>query len=109
MLLSSVSSYSCCQIFVDIMFIQICIFSIFFIGKYSSSDQGKFKSIVTFDCRGIEPVEFSPSSGWVAKIEESSTTFQDVDLSEKEWVEYDDKISQSVGVYELESQFIKVK
>lgn len=35
--------------------------------------------------------------------------FEDVDLSEKEWVDYDEKNQTSVGVYELEWQFIKVK
>lgn len=64
---------------------------------------------MVFDCRGIEPVDFSPGKGWVVKIEESGTVFDDVDLSEKEWVDYDDKINQSVGIYELESQFIKIK
>lgn len=44
----------------------------------------------------------------MAKIEESGRKF-DVDLSDKEWVEYDDKINQSVGIYEFESKFIKVK
>lgn len=83
--------------------------SIFFIDKYTNEDQGKFKSIVTFDCRGVEPVEFSPGEGWIVKIEESGKVFNEVDLSEKEWVEYDDKINQSVGIYDFESQFIKIK
>lgn len=36
-------------------------------------------------------------------------TFEDVDLTEKEWVDYDEKNQTSVGVYELEWQFVKVK
>ncbi|XP_022913327.1 UPF0587 protein GA18326 [Onthophagus taurus] len=78
-------------------------------GKYTGDDVGKFKTLVTFDCRGIEPIDFQPSDGWIAKVEESNKTFNDVDLSEKEWVEYDDKLKQSVGIYELESKFVKVK
>lgn len=77
-------------------------------GSYTNSDDGKFKSIVTFDCRGIEPIEFQPSEGWKAKVEESGSVF-DVDLSEKEWVDYDEKIKNSVGISEFESQFVKVK
>ncbi|KAK9729442.1 CXXC motif containing zinc binding protein, eukaryotic [Popillia japonica] len=76
-------------------------------GKYTGDDSGNFKGIVTFDCRGIEPVEFMPGGGWIAEVEESGKKFNDVDLSEKEWVEYDDKLKQSVGIYEFESQFIK--
>ncbi|XP_018576373.1 UPF0587 protein CG4646 [Anoplophora glabripennis] len=78
-------------------------------GKYTSDDQGSFKTIVTFDCRGIEPVEFSPSEGWIAKAEESGKVFDNINLTEKEWVEYDEKSQQSVGVYEFESMFISVK
>lgn len=33
---------------------------------------------------------------------ESGTKFDDVDLSEGEWVEYDEKLGDSVGIYELE-------
>ena len=73
-------------------------------GEYTSDDQGSFKTIATFDCRGVEPVEFSPRSGWIVKCIESS--FNDADLSEKEWVEYDEKAQVSVGIYEFESRFL---
>ncbi|KAJ8969198.1 hypothetical protein NQ314_001869 [Rhamnusium bicolor] len=78
-------------------------------GKYTSDDQGSFKNIVTFDCRGIEPVDFSPSEGWIAKVEDSGNIFDNINLSDKEWVEYDEKSKQSVGIYELESKFVSVK
>lgn len=80
-----------------------------FTGNYSTSDQGKFKTLIVFDCRGVEPVDFAPGPGWTAKVEESTKVFNKVDLTEKEWVEYDEKSQKSVGIYELESQFIKVK
>lgn len=76
---------------------------------YTASDAGKFKTIVAFDCRGVEPVEFSPRSGWLAQSAENGQKFEDVDLEEGEWVEYDQKNAVSVGVYELESNFIKLK
>lgn len=31
--------------------------------------------------------------------------FDDVDLAEGEWNEYDDKINESVGIYSLESKW----
>lgn len=37
------------------------------------------------------------------------TKFNDVDLTEKEWVEYDEKNKTSVGIYDFESKFIKIK
>jgi hypothetical protein len=77
--------------------------------KYTNEDQEKFKTIAIFDCRGIEPIEFSASEGWIVKIEESGKLFDGVDLNENEWVDYDDKIKESVGIYDLQSQFIKIK
>lgn len=62
------------------------------------------KPIVSFDCRGIEPIKFQPGDGWIVKIEGSGKVFKDIDLTEKEWVEYDEKIQQSVGIYEFESE-----
>uniref|UniRef100_A0A336KZU9 CSON001249 protein n=1 Tax=Culicoides sonorensis TaxID=179676 RepID=A0A336KZU9_CULSO len=78
-------------------------------GIYTENDVGKFKSIVSFDCRGIEPVEFSPRSGWIAKATENGQKFEDIDLSEDDWADYDEKNNQSVGITEFKSQFIKLK
>lgn len=70
---------------------------------------GKFKSIVSFDCRGIEPIEFSPRSGWIAKAINNGQICEDIDLSEDDWADYDEKNSQSIGISEFKSQFIKLK
>lgn len=79
------------------------------VAAYTDADAGKFKTIVAFDCRGIEPVEFSPRSGWIVESSENGQKFEDVDLSEDDWVEYDQKNAISVGIYEFESNFIKMK
>ena len=34
------------------------------ITSYNITDNNKFKTIVVFDCRGLEPVDFSPREGW---------------------------------------------
>ncbi|KAM3965922.1 UPF0587 protein GA18326 [Aphomia sociella] len=78
-------------------------------GIYTNNDVNKFKTLVIFDCRGVEPVDFEPKSGWIAESEDNGKKFDDVDLTEKEWVDYDEKNQASVGVYELEWQFVKVK
>lgn len=80
-----------------------------FIGKYTNDDQGNFRALVTFDCRGIEPTDFAPGEGWIVKAEESGHFFENVNLTEKEWVEYDEKSQQSIGIYEFESRFVSVK
>ena len=71
------------------------------IKSYNNADSNKLKSIVTFDCRGMEPVEFSPRDGWTCQGykddeedgegQNTGTVFEDVDLSDKEWADYDEK------------------
>ena len=101
------------------------------------SDNNKFKTVVVFDCRGIEPVDFSPRNGWtvtdlswpgvesfIRNVEvrgwredededdggrETGTEFTDVDLTEKEWAEYDEKSGESTLISELEVNFVTVK
>lgn len=76
---------------------------------YTEEDSGKLKTIVQFDCRGLEPIGFLPKAGWIVKSAEGGPKFEDVDLSEDDWVEYDTKNDVSVGIYEFKSDFIKLK
>ncbi|EDW47690.1 UPF0587 protein CG4646 [Drosophila sechellia] len=76
---------------------------------YTADDSGAFKTIVVFECRGAEPVEFSPRIGWRVSSAENGQQFEEVDLSEDDWVEYDQKNNNSVGIYEFASKFIKLK
>nr|CAG4645236.1 EOG090X0HQJ [Leptodora kindtii] len=76
---------------------------------YNDEDQGKFKTIVKFDCRGAEPSDFSPRNGWDVEGLESGTCFSDIDLTEKEWADYDEKAKTTVGIYELEHEFVREK
>ncbi|KAG5458412.1 MAG: hypothetical protein BJ554DRAFT_1364, partial [Olpidium bornovanus] len=71
-------------------------------GVYSQEDCGEFKTIATLDCRRLEPVEFEPrvqleirdvaQMGWTATALNSSARWDDVDLSEKDWTEYDETV-----------------
>ncbi|KAI9582918.1 UPF0587 protein CG4646 [Glossina fuscipes] len=76
---------------------------------YTEKDAGKFKTIVVFDCRGAEPIEFSPRTGWIVQSADNGQAFEDVDLSEDDWVEYDQKNQTPVGIYEFGAKFIKLK
>ncbi|KAJ1965376.1 hypothetical protein GGI12_000808 [Dipsacomyces acuminosporus] len=60
---------------------------------YTADDSGSFVSILTLECRGLEPVDFEPRDGWVAEGAESQTPFE-VDLSEGEWYDYDEKAGE---------------
>ena len=72
---------------------------------YTEEDASKLKTIVVFDCRDAEPLEFSPKSGWKAAAAENGQKFEDIDLPEDDWVEYDQKNNQSVGIYEFYRNF----
>lgn len=78
-------------------------------GVYTEADSGSFKSLVSFDCRGIEPVEFDPRSGYLVKCSENGQKFEDVEIEDGDWTEYDDKNKNSVSISEFKSQFVKLK
>ncbi|XP_052032908.1 CXXC motif containing zinc binding protein isoform X3 [Apodemus sylvaticus] len=54
------------------------------IKSYNAEDNEKFKTIVEFECRGLEPVDFQPQAGFAAEGVESRTVFSDINLQEKE-------------------------
>ncbi|KAI7978883.1 UPF0587 protein GA18326 [Camellia lanceoleosa] len=72
------------------------------------SQSGKHTPLMLFDCRGYEPVEFLFGSGW--KVEShKGTKFDDVDLSEGQFVEYDEKGECPVMISNLRAVFNVVK
>jgi len=77
--------------------------------KPYDDDTGKFKTIIVFDCRGVQPVDFSPRIGWEAKGLESGSVFSDIDFSEEEWFDYDEKSGESVSITEIKHKFVPVK
>ncbi|XP_034938496.1 CXXC motif containing zinc binding protein [Chelonus insularis] len=79
------------------------------IKSYTIDDQDTFKPLVVFDCRGVEPIDFSARDGWTAKAIDGGKEFTDVDLTENSWAEYCDKIKQPVAIYEIEHTFDRVK
>lgn len=76
--------------------------------EFTIDNVGNYKTIVVFDCRGVEPVAYKPTSGWIVQSENNGKIFEDVDLSDEDWVDYDEKNQESVRVYDLKWQFIKV-
>ncbi|XP_046851782.1 UPF0587 protein v1g245604-like [Xenia sp. Carnegie-2017] len=78
------------------------------IKPYKADDDNKYKTIVSFDCRGLEPTDFSPRVGFSAKGLETETKFNDIDLTEKEWADYDEQAQESVGIYEVTHKFVKL-
>lgn len=78
------------------------------VAAYTDDDDGNFKTLVTFECRGIEPIAFQARNGFTIRALNSKTEFSDVDLCESEWYDVDEESAKSVCVTELESRFVKV-
>uniref|UniRef100_A0A0M3JBP1 UPF0587 protein (inferred by orthology to a C. elegans protein) n=1 Tax=Anisakis simplex TaxID=6269 RepID=A0A0M3JBP1_ANISI len=76
---------------------------------YSIDDSEQYHPIVKFDCRGVEPTAFDPRVGWKAVGTESGTPFDDIDLSEKEWADYDEKASAATEITEVCARFVLSK
>lgn len=77
------------------------------ITPYNIEDSERFKTIVQFECRGLEPVDFQPQAGFSAQGAETTSQFPDINLQEKDWTDYDEKAGESVGIYEVTHNFIK--
>ncbi|KFZ57258.1 UPF0587 protein C1orf123, partial [Antrostomus carolinensis] len=46
-------------------------------------------------------------AGFAAEGAESGTPFNDINLLEKDWNDYDEKTKESVGIYEVTHKFVK--
>ncbi|OMH84439.1 UPF0587 protein [Zancudomyces culisetae] len=69
----------------------------------------KIQQILTLDCRGIEPVEFSPKGEWIASGVDSVTKFNEIDFSMGDWADYDENADVEVSIMDFESSFVKLK
>jgi len=76
---------------------------------YTIENNEKWQPIVKFDCRGLEPTDFEPRVGWMAEGPETGTVFEDIDLNDKEWAEYDEKLGEPVEINSIEVRFVKSK
>ncbi|KAF5398044.1 hypothetical protein PHET_08601 [Paragonimus heterotremus] len=75
---------------------------------YTAEDSGQFKTIVVFECRGLELLKFSPRVGWTARGVTSDTLFSDVSLTDNNWCDYDDSGQCEVNIFNVESRFVKL-
>uniref|UniRef100_A0A8C1TXU9 CXXC motif containing zinc binding protein n=1 Tax=Cyprinus carpio TaxID=7962 RepID=A0A8C1TXU9_CYPCA len=53
------------------------------ITPYNAEDSERYKTIVQFECRGLEQVDFQPQAGFAASGAETSTQFPEINLQEK--------------------------
>ncbi|KAG0244909.1 hypothetical protein BGW41_005508 [Actinomortierella wolfii] len=76
---------------------------------YTIENSGKFVNMLTMDCRGMEPVNFEAREGWKAKGAETDTVFEDIDLTDGDFADYDEKSELPVSINSIEAKFVKLK
>lgn len=76
---------------------------------YSAEKNNQYQTIVKFDCRGLEPVNFEPRVGWKCVGSESGTLFDEIDLNETVWADYDERVAQPVEITDISIQFVVAK
>lgn len=80
-----------------------------------TDENEQFQTIATFDCRGVELVEFFPGNSFGAVGIESGMPFGSphnedaIEFDQGDWCGYDERADQSVGIYGLKSRFVASK
>jgi len=76
------------------------------IKPFSSENTGA-QMMVSFDCRGLEPVDWECRGGFIAKTEKGKTF--EVNLEDGEYYDYDDDANESISVTQISHEFVKLK
>lgn len=73
--------------------------------KPYSSENGQLEPFLILECRNLEFIGFDPQGTWKCVGVESGTVFDDVDLTEGEWTDYDEKTTLPVGISKVEGEW----
>jgi hypothetical protein len=72
-------------------------------GFYNLDDSGSMKSIVGLECRGLDLVNWLPGADFSGESV-GGTYFDSIDLTDKEWTEYDENADLALSILNLEYQ-----
>jgi hypothetical protein len=70
-------------------------------GNYTEDNSGKWVAVLGLECRGIVPKSWKVSRDFVAEST-GGHFFEDVDLSDGDWAEYDEENDLSVSITNVE-------
>ena len=71
--------------------------------------------IASFDCRGIELIEFHLGNEWGCVGKKSGTQFgaahgeEPIEFDQGDWCGYDEQANESVGIYGLKYEIVRSK
>ena len=74
-------------------------------GSITAAQSGEFVPVVAFECRGLVPLKWHPSSDFTATTE-GGHTFADIDLQDGDWGEYCEEEDIALAVTDLEHKFL---
>jgi hypothetical protein len=69
---------------------------------YEEQDAGSFVPVLAMECRNLEPIAWHCGVDFSATSAGNNTVFQEVDLSDKDWAEFDEENDLSVSITNLE-------
>lgn len=69
--------------------------------KLTIEDNGKWVRILEIDARGMDFIKFDALGQWQCHGVTSPTIFDEVDLEDGEWYDYDDNAGEEVSVSEV--------
>mmetsp|Transcript_3570 Transcript_3570/g.3928 ORF Transcript_3570/g.3928 Transcript_3570/m.3928 type:complete len:181 (-) Transcript_3570:86-628(-) len=72
----------------------------------TAEDSESFVPVLVMECRGVEPYAFHPMDGEFTVASEGNIIFDDVDLSEGDWGDYDEENDAAVSITDFESEFV---
>ncbi|PRT52788.1 hypothetical protein B9G98_00408 [Wickerhamiella sorbophila] len=74
-----------------------------------SSEDAKSVNMATFDVRGLRLIEFVPDGLFKCESAHSAAKFDEVELIDGEWYDYDESASSEVSIQNVEWSLVKLK
>ncbi|KAH3688081.1 hypothetical protein WICPIJ_000923 [Wickerhamomyces pijperi] len=66
------------------------------------SEDGKYVDLLVIEARGVDLVKFIPENGFFEAKGVKGTKFEEIDLSEGEFFDYDDDASQEISIQDID-------
>jgi Eukaryotic protein of unknown function (DUF866) len=74
----------------------------------TAEQSGQWVPVVAFDCRGLMPIMWHPHTDFVVSST-GGTVFNEVDLSEGDWGEYDEEHDLAMSITDIEHKWETTK
>ena len=69
-----------------------------------TGDDTDFVPVLAFECKGLEPYEFHLMGSEITAISEGGVEFDDVDLADDDWADYDEENDDPVSISSFQAK-----